>query len=64
MIAVQELFTRGQGIISKYFRLWPTIIEVALIYIVVVYVITRGMDYVEHRFRIPGLETRTERREV
>jgi polar amino acid transport system permease protein len=64
MIAVQELFTRGQGIISKYFRLWPTIIEVALIYLLVVYVITRGMDYVEHRFRIPGLEARTERREA
>ncbi len=64
MIAVQELFTRGQAIISKYFRLWPTLIEVAIIYLVVVFLITRCMDYVEHRFRIPGLETSVERREA
>jgi polar amino acid transport system permease protein len=64
MIAVQELFTRGQAIISKYFRLWPTLIEVGIIYLVVVYVITRGMDYVEHRFRIPGLESHADRREM
>lgn len=64
MIAVQELFTRGQALISRYFRLWPTLIEVALIYFVVVFLITRGMDYVEHRFRIPGLETHTGGRET
>jgi polar amino acid transport system permease protein len=64
MIAVQELFTRGQAIISKYFRLWPTLIEVSIIYFVVVFVITRAMDYVEYRFRIPGLESHSERREA
>lgn len=57
MIAVAELFTRGQMIISRTFKVVPTLIEVALIYIVVVYALTRVMDFVEHRFRIPGLET-------
>ncbi len=57
MIAVPELFTRGQMIISQTFRVVPTLLEVALIYLAVVYAVTRVMDMVERRFRIPGLES-------
>ncbi len=64
MIAVAELFTRGQMIISRTFKYGPTLIEVAIIYIIVVNIVTKGMDYVERRFRIPGLEASVERREM
>lgn len=57
MIAAPELFTRGQMIISETYRVGTTLFEVALIYILVVYAITKVMDFVEDRFRIPGLET-------
>lgn len=64
MIAVQELFTRAQGIISRTFKVWTPLLEVAVVYLAVVYLVTRLMDSVERRFRIPGLEGGVERREM
>ncbi len=64
MIAVGELFTRGQLIITRTWKVGPTLFTVALIYILVVYAVTKVMDHVERRFRIPGLETGVEGREA
>lgn len=63
LIGAMELFTRGQIIISRTLKVVPVLLEVAAIYIIVVVAITRVMDYVEHRFSIPGLETSGMRRE-
>jgi polar amino acid transport system permease protein len=57
MIALPELFTRGAMIRSRTFKVWSPMISVAVIYLGVVIGITRVMDYVEKRFRIPGLES-------
>jgi len=57
LIAAGELFTRGKMIMSRTWNVVPTMIEVALIYILVVNILIKVMDLVERKFQIPGLET-------
>ncbi|HHY39176.1 MAG TPA: amino acid ABC transporter permease [Clostridia bacterium] len=62
MIAVPELLARGKMIISWYFRPTETLLAVAAIYLVILWVVARLMRLVENRFKIPGIGFETDQR--
>lgn len=62
MIAVPELLARGKMLISWYFRPTETLLSVAAIYLVILWVVARVMRLVEKRFEIPGIGFGTDQR--
>lgn len=54
-IAVPELLARSKMLISWHYRPIDVFVLVSLIYIVMLAIISRGLDSIESRIRIPGL---------
>jgi polar amino acid transport system permease protein len=55
-LAVEELFWTGRHIAAKTFRHFEVFLILALIYLILVLVLTKLLDKLEERLRIPGLE--------
>jgi polar amino acid transport system permease protein len=55
MIQAPEIMSQGRLIASRNFRTFEVFIIVALIYLVLVSILSKILDMVENRFRIPGL---------
>jgi polar amino acid transport system permease protein len=55
MIQAPEIILQGKAIASRNFRTFEVFIIVALIYLVLVSILSKILDMVENRFRIPGL---------
>ncbi len=55
-LAVQELYWTGRHIAAKTFRHFEVYIIMALIYLALVLILTKVLDKLEERLRIPGLE--------
>ncbi|MCD6239815.1 MAG: amino acid ABC transporter permease [Thermotoga sp.] len=58
MIQAPELMFQGHYIASKTFRTFEVFSIVALIYLVLVIILSKILNNLENRFRIPGLGTR------
>nr|BAL58869.1 cystine transport system permease protein [Candidatus Acetothermum autotrophicum] len=58
IIGAPELMATGQIIASRNFRYFEVFLIVAFIYLVCVLVISKLLDIVEQKLRIPGLEMR------
>ncbi|MBN1266166.1 MAG: amino acid ABC transporter permease [Anaerolineales bacterium] len=56
LIAVPDLLTRSKWLASKYFNPIEAYLSVAIVYIVIVGILTVLVNYIERRLRIPGLE--------
>jgi len=56
LIAVPDLLTRSKWLASKYFNPIESYLSVAVVYIVIVGILTLLVNYIERRLRIPGLE--------
>ncbi|MFO8060286.1 MAG: amino acid ABC transporter permease [Bacillota bacterium] len=54
-IAVPELLARSKMLISWHYRPIEVFILVSVIYVVMLGIVSRGLDYVESWIRIPGL---------
>ncbi len=59
LIAVPDLLTRSKWLASKYFNPIESYLSVAVIYIVLVGILTVLVNYIERRLQIPGLELET-----
>jgi polar amino acid transport system permease protein len=59
LIAVPDLLTRSKWLASKYFNPIESYLSVAVIYIVLVGILTVLVNYIEKRLQIPGLELET-----
>jgi len=57
MIQAPELMAQGKVIAAKNFRTFEVFLVVALIYLVIVLILSRILDVLEKRVRIPGLQT-------
>lgn len=55
MIQAPEIMSQGRLIASRNFRTFEVFIIVALIYLVLVSILSKILDMVENKFRIPGL---------
>ncbi len=55
MIQAPEIMSQGRLIASRNFRTFEVFIVVALIYLILVLIISKLLDLMERRFRIPGL---------
>ena len=55
MIQAPEIMAQGRLIASKNFRTFEIFIIVALIYLVLVSILSKILDTFENRIRIPGL---------
>ncbi len=55
MIQAPEIMSQGRLIASRNFRTFEVFIIVALIYLVLVSILSKILDIVENKFRIPGL---------
>jgi len=55
MIQAPEIMSQGRLIASRNFRTFEVFIIVALIYLVLVSVLSKSLDMIENKFRIPGL---------
>jgi polar amino acid transport system permease protein len=58
MVTVPELMAIGKMIATRNFRYLEVFFIVAMIYLITVLIFTRGLDWLEKRLRIPGLEMR------
>jgi len=56
MIQAPEIMSQGRSIASRNFRTFEVFIIVALIYLVLVSVLSKILDMAENKFRIPGLQ--------
>ena len=56
MIAAPELMAQGKFIAAENFRYFEVFLVVAFIYLVAVLIISRALNVVEKRVRIPGLQ--------
>ena len=61
IIAVPDLFARGQFIITRFYNPMEILLTVGLIYLAVILVISAVMAKIESRVRIPGLQMEVER---
>jgi polar amino acid transport system permease protein len=61
LIAVPDLLTRAKFLVSKYYNPIESYLSVALVYIILVGIMTYFMHYIEKRLVIPGLEIEAER---
>jgi len=57
MIQAPELMAQGKVIAAKNFRTFEVFIVVAFIYLVIVLILSKILDILEKRIRIPGLQT-------
>lgn len=57
MVQVPELMARGKIIASRNFRTFEVFLVVAFIYLVVVLILSKVLDLVEEKVKIPGLGT-------
>lgn len=57
MVQVPELMARGKIIASRNFRTFEVFLVVAFIYLVVVLILSKALDLVEEKVKIPGLGT-------
>ncbi len=55
MIQAPEIMSQGRLIASRNFRTFEVFIIVALIYLILVSILSKFLDMVENKFRIPGL---------
>jgi len=55
MIQAPEIMSQGRLIASRNFRTFEVFIIVALIYLVLVSILSKILDIMENKFRIPGL---------
>lgn len=55
MIQAPEIMSQGRLIASRNFRTFEVFIIVALIYLVLVSILSKFLDILENKFRIPGL---------
>jgi len=55
MIQAPEIMSQGRLIASRNFRTFEVFIIVALIYLVLVSILSKFLDMIENKFRIPGL---------
>jgi len=55
MIQAPEIMSQGRLIASRNFRTFEVFIIVALIYLVLVSILSKILDMAENKFRIPGL---------
>jgi len=62
LIAVPDLMTKAKILASHYFNPIETYLAVAMVYLILVSLITLLMHLLERRLRIPGLEVEAERR--
>jgi len=56
MIGAPELMAQGKIIAAKNFRYFEVFLVVAFIYLVAVLIVSRVLNVVEKRVRIPGLQ--------
>lgn len=61
LIAVPDLLTQAKLLVSKYYNPLESYLSVAVVYIILVGVMTVIMHYVEKASRIPGLALESER---
>ena len=55
MIQAPEIMSQGRLIASRNFRTFEVFIIIALIYLVLVTILSKFLDIVESKFRVPGL---------
>ncbi len=55
MIQAPEIMSQGRLIASRNFRTFEVFIVVALIYLILVLILSKILDLMERKFRIPGL---------
>lgn len=56
LIAVPDLMTQAKQVVARTYNPIPTYLAVALVYMAVVFVLTWGVNRLEGRLKIPGLE--------
>jgi polar amino acid transport system permease protein len=56
LIAVPDLMTKAKGIAARTFDPIGTYLAVAVVYLLVVAVLSELLKYLERRVRIPGME--------
>lgn len=61
IIAVPDLFARGQFIITRFYNPIEILLTVGVIYLIVISIISAVMAKVENMVRIPGLQMEIER---
>jgi polar amino acid transport system permease protein len=61
LIAVPDLMTRAKTIAARTYEPIGTYIAVAIIYLAMVIVLTIMLNFLERRYKIPGLETDAQR---
>jgi len=57
LIAVPDLMTKAKLISSRTYDPIGTYLAVAVIYLLLVFILSEGLKFLERRLRIPGLET-------
>ncbi len=57
LIAVPDLMTKAKLIASRTYDPIGTYLAVAVIYLILVFILSEGLKFLERRLRIPGLET-------
>ena len=55
MIQAPEIISQGRLISSRNFRTFEVFIVITVIYLVVVLILSKFLDLMESKFRIPGL---------
>jgi len=55
MIQAPEIMSQGRAIASRTYRTFEVFIIVALIYLVLVSILSKFLDRIERKVRIPGL---------
>jgi polar amino acid transport system permease protein len=61
LIAVPDLMAQAKTIAARTFEPIGTYIAVAIIYIALVFVLTMILNFLEKRYKIPGIETEAQR---
>jgi polar amino acid transport system permease protein len=61
LIAVPDLMTQAKTIAARTFEPIGTYIAVAIIYLAMVFVLTMILNFLEKRYKIPGIETEAQR---
>lgn len=57
LIAVPDLMTKAKLVASRTYDPIGTYLAVAVIYLILVFILSEGLKFLERRLRIPGLET-------
>lgn len=54
-LGVEELFAKAHLIVTRTFQALPAYLFIALIFLIIITVFSKGLDYVHERTRIPGI---------